>query len=207
MGGFHRAGTGKNKKVIEISPLLAFWPERAKEWKLKKLISLVRHGLFQILFLFLVPVFSLKIVKEKSMAKIGKFATFLTPFQASSTKMCLQVKSSHSFDSSKPWKKEENATCGRGQVCVPEMHQKVSFNSFLKDPYPSVQGCHMAFFKGQICQSWPFLKLFARNKMVWPFDHFFGLSKNYFGPGNPASGLHYVSFSIRHEGTGGRKER
>ncbi len=23
--------TGKNKKVIEISPLLAFWPERAKE--------------------------------------------------------------------------------------------------------------------------------------------------------------------------------
>jgi len=33
MGGFHRAGTGKNKKVIEISPLLAFWPEneRAKE--------------------------------------------------------------------------------------------------------------------------------------------------------------------------------
>jgi len=31
MGGFHRAGTGKNKKVTEISPLLAFWPERAKE--------------------------------------------------------------------------------------------------------------------------------------------------------------------------------
>jgi len=26
---------------------------------------------------------------------IGKFATFLTPFQASSTKICLQVKSSH----------------------------------------------------------------------------------------------------------------
>jgi hypothetical protein len=24
MGGCHRAGTGKNKKVIEISPLLAF---------------------------------------------------------------------------------------------------------------------------------------------------------------------------------------
>jgi len=24
MGGFQRAGTGKNKKVIEISPLLAF---------------------------------------------------------------------------------------------------------------------------------------------------------------------------------------
>jgi len=31
MGGFHRAGTGKNKKDIEISPLQAFWPERAKE--------------------------------------------------------------------------------------------------------------------------------------------------------------------------------
>jgi hypothetical protein len=31
MGGFHRAGTGKNKKVIEISLLLSFWPERAKE--------------------------------------------------------------------------------------------------------------------------------------------------------------------------------
>ncbi len=31
MGRFHRAGTGKNKKVIEISPLPAFWPERAKE--------------------------------------------------------------------------------------------------------------------------------------------------------------------------------
>jgi len=30
-GGFHNAGTGENKKVIEISPLLAFWPERAKE--------------------------------------------------------------------------------------------------------------------------------------------------------------------------------
>jgi hypothetical protein len=25
MGGFQRAGTGKNKKVTEISPLLAFW--------------------------------------------------------------------------------------------------------------------------------------------------------------------------------------
>jgi len=43
MGGFHRAGTGKNKKVIEISPLLAFWLE-------KRNISLVRNGLFQILF-------------------------------------------------------------------------------------------------------------------------------------------------------------
>jgi len=31
MGGFQCAGTGKNKKVIENSPLLAFWPERAKE--------------------------------------------------------------------------------------------------------------------------------------------------------------------------------
>jgi len=31
MGGFHLEGTGKNKKVKEISPLLAFWPERAQE--------------------------------------------------------------------------------------------------------------------------------------------------------------------------------
>ncbi len=31
MGGFQCGGTGKNKKVIENSPLLAFWPERAKE--------------------------------------------------------------------------------------------------------------------------------------------------------------------------------
>jgi hypothetical protein len=36
MGGFHRTGTGKNKKVIEISPLLAFWPERAKGGKILK---------------------------------------------------------------------------------------------------------------------------------------------------------------------------
>ena len=27
MGGIQRAGTGKNKKVTEISTLLAFWPE------------------------------------------------------------------------------------------------------------------------------------------------------------------------------------
>ena len=27
MGGIQRAGIGKNKKVTEISPLLAFWPE------------------------------------------------------------------------------------------------------------------------------------------------------------------------------------
>jgi len=27
MGGIQRAGTGKNKKFTEISPLLAFWPE------------------------------------------------------------------------------------------------------------------------------------------------------------------------------------
>jgi hypothetical protein len=54
--GFHRAGTGKNKKVIEISPLLAFWHERAKECEnLKKIISLLRNGLFQILFLSVVP--------------------------------------------------------------------------------------------------------------------------------------------------------
>jgi len=31
MGGFHLASTGKNKKVIEISPLLTFWPKKAKE--------------------------------------------------------------------------------------------------------------------------------------------------------------------------------
>jgi len=31
MGGFHCASTGKIKKVIEISSLLAFWHERAKE--------------------------------------------------------------------------------------------------------------------------------------------------------------------------------
>ncbi len=55
MGGFQRAGTVKNKKVVEISPLPAFWPERAKEWKFKKVKSLVRNGLFQILFLLSVP--------------------------------------------------------------------------------------------------------------------------------------------------------
>jgi hypothetical protein len=31
MGGFQHAGMGKNKKVVENSPLLAFLPERAKE--------------------------------------------------------------------------------------------------------------------------------------------------------------------------------
>jgi len=31
MEGFQRAGTGKNKKIIQISPLLSIWPERAKE--------------------------------------------------------------------------------------------------------------------------------------------------------------------------------
>jgi len=31
LGGFQHAGTGKNKKVIENSPLLAFQPESAKE--------------------------------------------------------------------------------------------------------------------------------------------------------------------------------
>jgi len=31
IGGFHHADTGKNQKFIEISPLQAFWPERAKE--------------------------------------------------------------------------------------------------------------------------------------------------------------------------------
>jgi len=55
----------------------------------KKIISLVRNGLLQILFLLSVPKIlknSLKIVEEKVWQKvaIGKFATFLSPFQASS---------------------------------------------------------------------------------------------------------------------------
>jgi hypothetical protein len=33
-------------------------------------------------------------------------------------------------------------------------------------------GLPFGLFKGQICQIWPFMKLFARNKMVWPFGHF-----------------------------------
>jgi len=33
-------------------------------------------------------------------------------------------------------------------------------------------GLPFGLFKGQICPIWPFLKLFARNKMVWPFGHF-----------------------------------
>ncbi len=44
----------QKQKVIKISPLLAFWIERAKEWKFWKIISLVRNNIFQILFLFLV---------------------------------------------------------------------------------------------------------------------------------------------------------
>jgi hypothetical protein len=35
-----------------------------------------------------------------------------------------------------------------------------------------VTGLPFGLFKGQICQIWPFLKLFARNKLVWPFGHF-----------------------------------
>ncbi len=35
-----------------------------------------------------------------------------------------------------------------------------------------VSGLPFGLFKGEICQIWPFLKLFARNKMVWPFGHF-----------------------------------
>jgi len=31
MGKFKHAGKAKNKKIIKIYPLLAFWPERAKE--------------------------------------------------------------------------------------------------------------------------------------------------------------------------------
>jgi len=37
---------------------------------------------------------------------------------------------------------------------------------------PSLAGLPFGLFKGQICQIWPFLKLFARNKMVWPFGLF-----------------------------------
>jgi hypothetical protein len=36
-------------------------------------------------------------------------------------------------------------------------------------------GLPFGLFKGQNCQFWPFLKLFTREKMVWPFGHFFGL--------------------------------
>jgi len=46
MGGIQRAGTGKNEKVTEISPLLAFWPEGLGIKFLKKLITLVRNELF-----------------------------------------------------------------------------------------------------------------------------------------------------------------
>jgi hypothetical protein len=68
--------------------------------KIQKIISLVRNGLFQILFLLSVPSNIKELFKNSVRKKyvkkvaIGKFATFLTPFQASSTKICLQVKSS-----------------------------------------------------------------------------------------------------------------
>jgi len=38
-------------------------------------------------------------------------------------------------------------------------------------------GLPFGLLKGQICQIWPFLKLFARNKMVWPFGHFMAFLK------------------------------
>jgi hypothetical protein len=47
MGGIQRASTGKNKKVTEISPLRAFWPEGLGVKFLKKFITLVRNELFQ----------------------------------------------------------------------------------------------------------------------------------------------------------------
>jgi hypothetical protein len=47
MGGFQRAGTGKNKKVTEISPLLAFWSVGLGIKFLLKIITLVRGYLFQ----------------------------------------------------------------------------------------------------------------------------------------------------------------
>ncbi len=51
MGGFHRAGTGKNKKVIEISTSVSIltWSENLKNH------IFGRKLFFQILFLFLVP--------------------------------------------------------------------------------------------------------------------------------------------------------
>jgi len=36
-------------------------------------------------------------------------------------------------------------------------------------------GLPFGLFKGKIYQIWPFLKLFAGNKMVLPVGHFFGL--------------------------------
>jgi len=50
MGGIQRAGTGKNKKVTEISPLLAFWPEGLGVKFLLKFITLVRNELFYNIF-------------------------------------------------------------------------------------------------------------------------------------------------------------
>jgi len=52
-----------------------------------------------------------------------------------------------------------------------------------------------SLFESQICQIWPYLKLFARNEMFWPFFHFFRIWPflnclwpffNFYGPGNPA---------------------
>ncbi len=63
----------QKQKCYRNFPPLGFWPERAKERKFKKFISLVRNGLFQNLFLLSVPKIlknCLKIVEEKSMAKI-----------------------------------------------------------------------------------------------------------------------------------------
>ncbi len=46
MGAFQRAGTGKNEKVTEISPLLAIWPDGLGKKFLQKFITLVRNDLF-----------------------------------------------------------------------------------------------------------------------------------------------------------------
>jgi hypothetical protein len=46
MGGIQRAGTGKNEKITEISPLLAFWPEGLGIKFLQKFTTLVRNELF-----------------------------------------------------------------------------------------------------------------------------------------------------------------
>jgi len=46
MGGIQRAGTGKNEKVTEISPLLVFWSEGLGIKFLQKCKTLVRNELF-----------------------------------------------------------------------------------------------------------------------------------------------------------------
>ncbi len=95
-----RAGTTKNKKVTENFP-----PASVLVCGLKNQISLKSY-IFSLKWVFSKVIFfwvaiilqyCLKIVKEKSKAKIcnRKFATFLTPFQANSTKMHPSLTSPH----------------------------------------------------------------------------------------------------------------